>query len=201
MNSLLIKKLVEMEDLVVPTLFKPVQFNILKKLRAGKKLNENEKRYLRGKMKGKLSILNKFMASKGEEVNGYAVFLDSLGSYYITGLEALKHNGFGWYFKTKIIEVINTKIEGKVSISNKTLKLIRVKSIKNSKFLIDKKTGLKYAANEQVLKDAKITKNKYAESVWKQMLSRYGNLFIKNYGKLKSYMGKPKIIDYVKYGV
>jgi hypothetical protein len=201
MNQMLIQKLVEMEDLIVPTLFKPVQFNILKKLNDGRKLTENEKRYLRGKMKDKLSLLNRFMAGKVEEVNGYTVFLDTLGSYYITGLEALKHNGFGWYFKTKKIEVINTKIGGKVIISNKTIKLIRVKSIKNSKFLIDKKTGLKYAANEQVLKDAKMTKNKYAESVWKQMLSRYGNLFIKNYVKFKLHIEKPKIIDYAKYGV
>ena len=201
MRQILIQKLVEMEDLIVPTLFKPVQFNILKKLDKGKKLTENEKRYLRGKMKNKLNILSRFMADRFEEARDHIVFLDSLGSYYITGLEALKHNGFGWYFKPKIIEVINTKIQGKVSISNKTLKLIRVKSIKNSKFSIDKKTGLKYAANEQIIRDIKITKNEYAEKVWKQMISRYGKLFIKNYNKFKLYMQKPRVIDYAKYGV
>ena len=122
-------------------------------------------------------------------------------SYYITGLEALKHNGFGWYFKPKLIEVINTKIEGKIRISNKTLKLIRVKSIRNSKFSIDKKTGLKYAANEQIIKDMKIIKNEYAKNVWKQMLSRYGKFFVKNSDSFKSYLQKPQVIDYAKYGV
>ncbi len=201
MRQILIQKLVEMEDTVVPTLFKPVQFNILKKLDKGKKLTENEKRYLRGKMKNKLNLLSRFMAAKMEEAGDYVVFLDSLGSYYITGLDALKHNGFGWYFKPKIIEIINTKIQGKVSISNKTLKLIRVKSIKNSRFSIDQKTGLKYATNEQIIKDIKITKNEYAKSVWRQMLTRYGNFFIKNYNKFKPYIQKPRIIDYKKYGV
>ena len=201
MEQKLIQELVRMEDLLVPTLFKPVQFNILKKLNAGKKLTENEKRYLRGKMKAKLGALAGFRAGRTEEASSYVMFLDSLGSYYITGLEALKHNGFGWYFKPKIIEVINTKIEGKASISDKTLKFIRVKSIKNSKLLIDKRTGLKYAANEQIIKDIKIIKNEYAESVWRQMLSRYGKLFIKDYDKFKSYAQKPRMIDYTKYGV
>ena len=138
MNQRIIHKLVRTEDIVVPTLFKPVQFNVLKKLDAGKKLTENEKRYLRGKMKDKLNMLARFTAGK-EERRDYIMFLDNLDSYYITGLEALKHNGFGWYFKPKITEVINTKIEGKVSISNKTLRFIRVKSIKNSKFSVDKR--------------------------------------------------------------
>lgn len=201
MNQLLIQKIVEMEELVVPTLFKPVQFNILKKLNIGKKLNENEKRYLRGKMKDKLNLLNRFMASKGKEMKEYIVFLDSLSSYYITGLEALKYNGFGWYFDTKVIEVINTKVRGKIRIENKTLKLIRAKSISNSTYKIDKKTGLKYATNEQIVKDARITKNRYTLSVWKQMLSRYGRLFIKDYAKFRTYVQKPRIIDYTKYGV
>jgi len=200
MNQRIIHKLVRTEDIVVPTLFKPVQFNVLKKLDAGKKLTENEKRYLRGKMKDKLNMLARFTAGK-EERRDYIMFLDNLDSYYITGLEALKHNGFGWYFKPKITEVINTKIEGKVSISNKTLRFIRVKSIKNSKFSVDKKTGLKYATNEQIIKDAKITKNEYAERVWKQMISRYGRFFIKNYNKFKPYTQKPRIIDYTKYGI
>src|SRR3989338_1603062 len=159
MYQRLIQKLVAMEDLVAPALFKPVQFTILRKLNASRKLTENEKRYLRGKMKTKLYILAKLMDGEAEKTNEYAVFLSSLGSYYITGLEALKHNGFGWYFKPKIIEVINTKIEGKVSISDKTLRLIRAKSIRNSQFSIDKKTRLNYANNEQVIKDTKIIKN------------------------------------------
>jgi len=182
MNQILIRKIVEMEDLVVPTLFKPVQFSILKKLDLGKKLDENEKRYLRGKMKEKLNLINMLLASKNQEIEDYIVFLDSLGSYYITGLEALKHNGFGWYFDVKVIEVINTKIEGKLRIGDKTFKLVRAKSITNSTYDVDKKTGLKYATNEQIFKDSRITKNRYTVSVWKQMLSRYGKMFIKKYG-------------------
>lgn len=200
MSQMLIHKLVRMENLVVPTLFKPVQFNILKKLDTGMKLTENEKRYLRGKMRDKLNMLAGFTAGIGERMDDLT-FLDNLESYYITGLEALKYNGFGWYFKPKIIEIINTKIEGKFNILNKTLKFIRVKSIKNSKFSVDKKTGLKYAANEQIIRDVKITKNEYAEKVWKQMISRYGKLFIKNYNKFKLYMQRPRVIDYAKYGV
>ncbi len=188
-----------MEDSVVPTLFKPVQFGILKKLNKGTELNENEKRYLRGKMKDKLNLLDEFIEGKKEIKVNYITFLSSLSSYYITGLEAVKYNGYGWYFDTKVIEVINTKIEGKLVIGDKTLKSIRVKSITNSDYTIDKKTGLKYATNEQILKDTKITKNGYTKSVWKQLLSRYGKLFLRSYRKYK--ILKPIHIDYSKYGV
>ena len=198
-NHQLVKKLVNFEDAIVPTLFKPVQFNILKKLNEGKKLNDNEKRYLRGKMKEKLQLLEE-LESKEEAGNGINTFLNSVSSYYITGLEALKHNGYGWYFETKVIEVMNTKIEGKIRIENKTLKLIRVKSIENSRYIVDK-TGLKYATNEQIIKDISITKNEYAKSVWVQMLSRYKDIFIKNYNKFKSLIPKQITIDYEKFGV
>src|SRR3989339_566163 len=198
-NQQLVKKLVNFEDAIVPTLFKPVQFNILKKLNEGKKLNDNEKRYLRGKMKEKLQLLEE-LESKEEAGNGINTFLNSVSSYYITGLEALKHNGYGWYFETKVIEVMNTKIEGTIRIENKTLKLIRVKSIENSRYIVDK-TGLKYATNEQIIKDISITKNEYAKSVWVQMLSRYKDIFIKNYNKFKSLIPKQITIDYEKFGV
>src|SRR3989338_1211723 len=107
LNPQLIKKLVNFEDIVVPTLFKPIQFNILKKLNLGKRLNDNEKRYLRGKMREKLYLLEE-LESKGKISNPINVFLNSVSSYYITGLEALRHNGYGWYFEQKVIEVINT---------------------------------------------------------------------------------------------
>ena len=79
--------------------------------------------------------------------------------------------------------MINTRIEGKVRVSGSIFKFIRVKSIENRKYSIDKKTGLKYAANEQIFNDAKLTKNEYARNAWVQMLSRYGKMFAKNYGK------------------
>ena len=196
----LIKKLVNFEDIVVPTLFKPIQFNILKKLNLGKKLTDNEKRYLRGKMRKKLHLLGE-LESKGKTSNPLSVFLNSVSSYYITGLEALRHNGYGWYFQTKIIEVINTKIEGRIRIDGKMLNLIRVKSIESSEYIVDKNTGLKYAANEQILKDTGITKNEYAEKVWIQMLSRYKHIFTKHYSKFKSLIPKQRKIDYEKFGV
>jgi len=199
-NQQLIRKLADSEEAVVPTLFKPGQFNIIKKMNAGKKLTENEKRYLRGKMGEKLIALEE-LESKEETNGSLSILLNSIGSYYITGLEALRHNGYGWYFETKVIEVINTRIEGTVRISGNIFKFIRVKSIENGKYSIDKKTGLKYAANEQIFNDAKLTKNEYVKNVWVQMLSRYGKMFAKHYGKFKQLIPKEKSIDYSKFGV
>ena len=193
MNQKIIQNLVNKENLIVPTLFKPIQFKIIKKLSKGEKLNENEKRYLRGNIKKKLQIIEDLST---EKENKLISFLDNIDSYYITGLEALKYNGYGWYFKTKIIEIVNTKIQGRLMFSDKTLKLIRVKSITNSKITIDKKTGLKYATNEQIIKDVIITKNDYTKKVWENMSLRYKELFIKNHN-----IQKEKNINYSEYGV
>src|SRR3989338_3610947 len=103
-NQQLIRKLADSEEKVVPALFKPGQFNIIKKMNAGKKLTENEKRYLRGKMGKKLIALEN-LEIKGTPTESLTIFLNSIGSYYITGLEALKHNGYGWYFEPKSIEI------------------------------------------------------------------------------------------------
>src|SRR3989344_7654743 len=199
-NQQLIRKIAESEELIVPALFKPVQFNIIKKMNSNKKLTENEKRYLRGKM-GKKIIALEELESKQAPSESLTIFFNSIGSYYITGLEALKHNGYGWYFEPKSVEVINTKIGGALKISGIIFKFIRVKSIEKSEYLIDKKTGLKYAANEQILNDAKMTKNEYVKNVWMQMLSRYGKMFAKNYGKFKELIPKEKTTDYSKFGV
>ena len=196
----LIRKIAESEELIVPALFKPVQFNIIKKMNSNKKLTENEKRYLRGKM-GKKIIALEELESKQAPSESLTIFFNSIGSYYITGLEALKHNGYGWYFEPKSVEVINTKIGGALKISGIIFKFIRVKSIEKSEYLIDKKTGLKYAANEQILNDAKMTKNEYVKNVWMQMLSRYGKMFAKNYEEFKQLIPKEKTIDYSKFGV
>ncbi len=196
MDQKLLKLLSEKEDLVVPTLFKPVQFGVIKKLNAGKKLNENEKRYLRGIMKKKLQILEMFANDK-TTTNKYFSFLNDIGSYYITGLEAIKHNGFGWYYDTKIIEVINTKINGEIYINNKKINLIKLKSIKDKKIIIDAETGLKYATNRQVIKDIRHTKNSYAKTVCEEMLQRYGDLFAKKVAKFKDVIHQ----DYSAYGV
>lgn len=198
-NQLLIRKLAESEQKIVPTLFKPGQFNIIKKINAGKKLNDNEKRYLRGKMKEKLIALEE-LESK-EVANEINIVLNSIGSYYITGFEALRHNGYGWYFEAKIIEVINTRIEGTISILGNTFKFIRVKSIENSKYSVDEKTGIKYAENEQIFDDAKLTKNEYVKNLWVQMLSRYGKMFAKHYDMFRKLIPKQKKIDFARFGV
>ncbi|MBI4452222.1 hypothetical protein HY637_02225 [Candidatus Woesearchaeota archaeon] len=199
-NQQLIRKLADSEELVVPTLFKPVQFNIIKKISAGRKLTDNEKRYLRGKMGEKLIALEK-LEGRQEANESLNILLGSIGSYYITGLEALKHNGYGWYFEAKTIEVISTRIEGTIRIAGNIFKFIRVKSIEKSEYLIDKNTGLKYAANEQIFNDAKLTKNEYVKNVWVQMLSRYGKMFAKNYKNFRQLIPKEKITDYAKFGV
>ena len=121
-------------------------------------------------------------------------------SYYITGLEALKHNGFGWYFNPKIVEVINTKIERRFVLGRKKIVFIKVKSIVGT-ISKDKVTGFWYASNEQVFKDTLLTKNKYAASVWKQMLSRYGSLFVKNPDRYKNLRVEQGITEYSEYGV
>ena len=199
-NQQLIRKLADLEDLVVPALFKPVQFGIIRKMDAGKKLTENEKRYLRGKMRQKLTALEE-LESRQETNDSASIILGSIGSYYITGLEALRHNGYGWYYEAKTIEVINTRIEGTMRIAGKMFKFIRVKSIQKSKYLIDKKTGLKYAANEQIFSDAAFSGNEYVKKVWLQMISRYGKMFAGNYQKFKQLIPKQRKIDYSKFGV
>lgn len=194
------RKLADYEETIVPTLFKPVQFNIIKKLNAGKRLTENEKRYLRGNMGKKLNVLEE-LEGKGITTDSVNLLLSGIGSYYITGLDALRHNGYGWYFEPKIIEIINTKIEGNIRIKNRILKFIRIKSIKNSKYALDKKMGLKYATNEQIITDTRITKNEYAKTVWMQMLSRYKSMFVRCYSKFRHMIPQEKTIKYEEFGV
>ena len=86
-------------------------------------------------------------------------------------------------------------------MSNMTLRFIRVKTIKKKKYKTDKKTGLKYATNEQILKDVTITKNTYAKKLWIEMLSRYKRMFVRRFDKFKNYIQNQEIIDFSKYGV
>lgn len=195
-NQQLIHWLAKEEELVVPTLFKPVQFNIIKKLDKGERLTENEQRYLRGKMKEKIRILQEIPKIIQDE---YTILLNTIDSYYITGLEALKYNGYGWYYEPKIIEVINTKIEGKITAKDKKIKFIRVKSITNSKITMDREKHLKYATNEQVIKDISFTKNKYTKKVWINMYKRYKKMFAKPINEVKE--NNCKQYSYSRYGV
>ncbi len=68
-------------------------------------------------------------------------------------------------------------------------------------FIIDELTGLKYATNEQVIKDTKYTKNKYAELVWKNMLNRYGKQFVKEPNRHSEYYSENEVVDDSIFGV
>ncbi|PIN81219.1 hypothetical protein COV11_02380 [Candidatus Woesearchaeota archaeon CG10_big_fil_rev_8_21_14_0_10_30_7] len=196
MDLRILQWIVENESLIVPTLFKPIQFNIIKKLTQKKNLSANENRYLRGAIKNKLTIIEAITKIKHPK-NDLASFLNKIDSYHITGSGALKHNGYGWFFEPKIIEIINTKISGQVKINKQLVKFFRVKSIIKSKITIDKETGIKYALNEQIIKDTKITKNLYIKKLWIQMYKRYGNLFVEK--EFKEYTEEK--INYSEYGV
>jgi len=176
MNQTLIHHLVTEQDLVTPILFKPVQFKILQKLEQAKPLTHNEQRYMRGKLGKKLHAIEGILATKEPEKD-LALMLNLIGSYYITGLEALKHNGYGWFYEPKIIEVINTRITGKITFQDKTVKFIRVKSLSKSEILVDTETSLHYASNDQIHKDIAFTQNKYVKTLWMQMYGRYGKIF------------------------
>ena len=197
MKQNLIAKIVENEDAVKPTLFKPIQFEVIKKLYKKLNLTETEKRYLRGNIRNKMEAIQKL--NLPEQKDDLANFLNSIGSYYITGFEALKHNGYGWYYDVKKVDVINTKVDGKLRIGKKTLNLIRVKSISKSKFISD--NNLNYATNEQILKDNRIIKNKYLEKTWLQMLHRYPKMFVKHITEYKKYLSNAEDVDLDRFGV
>lgn len=192
LESDLIHQLVEEKELVMPLLFKPIQFEILEKLDQRKSLTPNEQRYLRGKVRRKLQVLQKLCATESPEKD-LTFLLDTIGSYYITGLAALKHHGYGWFYEPKIIEIINTRLQGKLIWQDTTFKFIRVKSISKKETAVDSETGLHYASNDQVYKDISLTKNRYTQTVWQQMYTRYGTLFARN-----KYPLSKEVIDYQK---
>ena len=196
----LLLKILSTDESLINTIIKPKQLSIIKKQVLGKKLTENEKRYLRGNLRRKLKVLEQFWSNTNNS-SEHQQLLNLIDSYYITGLEALKYQGFGWYYEPKIIEIINTRLEGIIRLNSVTLKFHRVRSINNSKFVIDHLTGLKYATNEQIIFDVKYTKNQYIKQVWKNLLNRYGNLFAKNLKKFPEYLDENEIIDQSIFGV
>lgn len=162
----------------IDPLFKPVQKEVIRKLHEGQELSENEKRYLRGRMGSRIKALEVLFRSKNYPKGG--IPLSNLQDYYITGFEALKHNGYGWYYDTKTIIVINTRIKGTVEYGNKKVKYIRVKSLKNREYQIDDLTGQRYATNEQILKDSRSMNNLSLERAWWSMFNRYPDIFVKD---------------------
>ena len=179
-NSELISKIVELGKEIVRPIFKDKQFGVLKKISFGAELTETEKRYLRGNIRKKLELLNILNSDHyNPRVKDYSDFLKILREYYITGLESLKNNGFGWDLKINVIEIINTKLNGEVEFSGKTLKLLKIKSIKKADFVFNKSDSLKYATNEQIIKDTKITKNLLVKKKWTNHYLRYKSEFSK----------------------
>jgi hypothetical protein len=199
-NTKIIQKILEIDESITQTMIKPKQLILLRKLHNGEKLTENEKRYLRGNLGRKLEFLEEFW-EEAHDIDEQQQLLNIIDSYYITGLTALRYHGFGWYYLPKITEIINTRIEGKIRLKSTTLKFYRVKSIGNSDYVIDRSTGLKYATNEQIIKDTKYTKNNYTKLVWSNMLNRYWKQFVKKPNKFREYHYKTEDLDYSMFGV
>ncbi len=161
-------------------LFKPVQLQIIEKLAQGTRLSENEKRYLRGNLGKKISALESLcQVYAGESRTSYP-FLDILYIYYITGHEALKHNGFGWFYDSKHIIVMNTTLKGSIHYQGKKVTFVRVRSMKGRKSYIDTTTGIYFATNEQIIKDARELKDESLIRTWKSMLKEYGTMFVES---------------------
>jgi hypothetical protein len=172
-----IDKLLTVENLGV--LFKPVQVIILEKLKHGHPLTENEKRYLRGHLGKKLEILERLMVDRGPSEGSLPELLDNIGDYYITGYAALKNNGFGWYYDLRRIDVINKRIDGRMRFKGKIIIFHRVKSIDRKAWRAEPGTGLRYARNEQVLKDARRARRRDIVGAWISLFERYRGLFVR----------------------
>ena len=199
-NTKLLQKILSIDESITNSIIKPKQLSLLKKQLHGQNLTENEKRYLRGNLRKKLEFLEQIWETL-QDFSEYQQLLNIIDLYYISGLSALRYNGFGWYYIPKIIEIINTRLEGKIRLNTITLKFYRVKSINKSEFIIDEPTGLKYGTNEQIIKDTKYTKNNYTELVWKNMLNRYGKQFVKEPNKYSEYHSENEVVDDSIFGV
>ena len=160
-------------------LFKPIQRGIIEKLAAGKDLDENEKRYLRGNLGRKLTAIESLIDSASDGPTLSHPILQTLDNYYISGFEALRQNGFGWYYDTKTVVVINTRLNGSISFNGKLYQFVRVRSLQHRQWQQDERTGLRYATNEQIIKDARELKNELLERTCLSLLDRYGGLFAK----------------------
>lgn len=158
--------------------FKPVQRRVIDKLSSGTELNENEKRYLRGKLGDKLKALDRLLEYHDPQGHESIPFLEGITNYYITGFEALRHNGFGWFYDTKNIIIINTQVKGRLSHDGKRFVFIRVRSLKSRGIQMDESTGVRYATNEQIYYDARRFGDNSLLGTWKGMLYSYGEMFV-----------------------
>jgi hypothetical protein len=169
---------------LIDGLFKPVQIAVMQKVAAGQKLNENEKRYLRGNLGRKIAAISELLPDTHQD-DDMEIIIRQLGEYYITGFEAMKHNGFGWYYDTKIIQIFNTHLKGRLLSNGKKFIFFRCKSMRDRNFKKDPSSGICYATNEQVLKDAIAFKDGGLQSAWWAMFERYPKIFVRNRTKFK----------------
>lgn len=183
-------------------LFKQCQKQIIEKLELCQELSENEKRYLRGRMGDKVDAIGRLLTDPATVTEDDLQILGNLSDYYITGFEALKNNGFGWYYDTKEITVINTRLKGTINITNsKRIRFVRIKSLRGRRYSIDPRSGHKYASNEQVLYDARMFDDEAVQRVWWTMFERYPNIFVKDKSGFETYARKDDIDDIEDYGV
>lgn len=159
-------------------LFKPVQLQVIEKTSKGIPLNETEKRYLRGNLGKKITALEHLLQSGNSESSPINPLLDNLNNYYVTGFEALKHNGFGWFFNTNTIIVMNTSLKGSIQFNGKKFVFIRTRSMKGRSRHLDASSGMYIATNEQIIKDAFELKDESLIRTWRSMLERYGTMFV-----------------------
>lgn len=181
MNLDIIERILALNHKDRGILFKPVQTVVLRKILSGKDLIENEKRYLRGNLRRKVEVIEKIATEEPYGDDGeLSEFLKTLEDYYITGFAALKHNGYGWYYDPKYIEVINTRLEGRIRLDGKMIVLKRVKSLGTDSWRTDPRTGLRYATNERILYDARRAKQTELVRIWISLFNRYEQMFVKD---------------------
>jgi len=161
---------------VMKVLFKPVQRVVIDKLDRGRPLDENEKRYLRGNLGKRIGAVD-ILLDRSEEQVTHSILSHIPGSY-ITGYEALKHNGFGWYYDTNVITVMNTRIQGTMKEHGRRIRFVRVRSMADREFTTDERTELRYATNAQVMLDARTLRDNALIRTCGSMLDRYGEMFI-----------------------
>lgn len=186
-----------LEDL--DALFKEGQKRIIQKLNDGEQLTENEKRYLRGLLGKKIEAIGLLIKGSSGRMTTHP--FQFLSDYYITGYEALKHNGYGWFYDTRTIFVINTRLKGSMDALSKRIVFIRRRSLKGSDLYKDPDSGLFYATNEQVLRDARAMKDESLVRTWWAMFFRYPDTFVKNAEEYHKAMPIKELRDIGDFGV
>ncbi len=198
MDMELIERILDLPESQLNALFKPKQQQVLRKARSGDELDNNEKRYLRGGIRAKVEMIESLIG--GESTSPLQAFTIGLENYYISGYEALKHNGYGWYFNTKRILIYNTRMEGKFHIPGKLIIAKRVRSLRKRSYERDRKTGIIYADNGQILEDALSEGDDALVRECMSHIRRYGEMFINEHMRFLDAERTPNI-DPVDFGV